>query len=79
MASNAGSGRMDRIAGMIQPGKARKAKLSAQQARQEQQTAIVRSQQDAANASVSTQDQLSRVRRTPRGRRQLLSEASRLG
>lgn len=49
-------------------------------AKNEQQVNLARQQQDAQAASAQTEQQLSRVSRTPRGRRSLIGEAgSKLG
>ena len=69
---------MDKVMGAISGG-GKASKRQAAAAQQAQAVNLARQRQDSANSSAEVANQAGMVRRTPRGRRLLLSEASTLG
>lgn len=68
------------VSGIMGGQSSRKTAVKEAQAKSEQQVALSRQQQEQAAASATTEASLGRVRRTPRGRRELIGEAgSKLG
>jgi hypothetical protein len=63
------------VSGLMGGQSSKKTRAKEAQAKNEQQVALSRQQQEQAVATANTEASLGRARRTPRGRRQLIGEA----